>query len=85
MDWVELDNGRQQLPQLSATHCCTCRALGSPPSADGNGTVTKRKKRQSTECKLETFSDSDPGVPELLGDHPLKLILIGSNPSGHAW
>ena len=63
-----------------------CRALGRPPSGDSNGTVAKSKKRKhSTERKQETFSDSDPGVPELLGDRPLRLIIVGTNPSGHAW
>ena len=25
------------------------------------------------------------GVPELLGDAPLRLVLVGHNPSDHAW
>ena len=25
------------------------------------------------------------GVPERLGDHPLRLIILGNNPSDHAW
>lgn len=29
--------------------------------------------------------DNAVGVPELLGDHPLRLIILGNNPSDHAW
>ena len=26
-----------------------------------------------------------PGLPDLLGDHPLRLLIGGNNPSEHAW
>lgn len=34
--------------------------------------------------ELPSLQDA-PGVPERLGDQPLRLIIVGHNPSDHAW
>lgn len=38
-----------------------------------------------TPCSLAEAAITGPGVPEKLGDAPLRLIIVGHNPSEHAW
>lgn len=50
----------------------------------------KRKAASSADAKsapAESPAGQPPpkGVPELLGNAPLRLILVGHNPSDHAW
>lgn len=42
----------------------------------------KRKKVATPPVRLKPGSE---GLPELLGNQPLRLIIVGSNPSDHAW
>lgn len=55
------------------------KLLSSPPQP----TSTKRKRRSKVD-DLPSLQDA-PGVPERLGDQPLRLIIVGHNPSDHAW
>lgn len=43
-----------------------------------------KRKRSSKAEQLPSLQDA-PGVPEKLGDVPLRLIIVGHNPSDHAW
>ena len=61
--------------------CCRLDAEQS----DGNIEQMKKKRRKSVELKPENFDDVTEGLPERLGDHPLRAIIVGTNPSGHAW
>ena len=47
------------------------------------GSRTKRK-RGSKADQLPSLQDA-PGLPEKLGDQPLRLVIVGHNPSDHAW
>jgi hypothetical protein len=42
-------------------------------------------KRRKTDGQVEIFEEGLEGLPERLGDSPLRMIIVGSNPSGHAW
>ena len=43
-----------------------------------------KRKRSSKADQLPSLQDA-PGVPEKLGDKPLRLVIVGHNPSDHAW
>eukprot|EP00884_Botryococcus_braunii_P022302 jgi/Botrbrau1/8756/Bobra.0090s0029.3 len=55
------------------------------------GDPRKGKKARARPIKSRTAEDreemlgSAPGVPERLGDAPLRLIIVGANPSDAAW
>ena len=56
-------------------------------SKERSGTLqrssAKRKKGSKAE-ELPSLQDA-AGLPERLGDQPLRLIIVGHNPSDHAW
>lgn len=56
-------------------------APGPPEASRNQGSSGKRGRSEG--------DDGHPrlalGVPELLPPHPLRLIIIGHNPSAHAW
>lgn len=41
-------------------------------------------KRKLSEAEILAIPGL-PGLPDLLGDHPLRLLIGGNNPSEHAW
>lgn len=47
-------------------------------------TNVAKRKRSSKADQLPSLQDA-PGLPEKLGDQPLRLIIVGHNPSDHAW
>lgn len=47
-------------------------------------TKVVKRKRSSKADPLPSLQDA-PGLPEKLGDQPLRLIIVGHNPSDHAW
>lgn len=49
------------------------------------GAATPSKPKQSRPQKVPPRLKPGIGVPEALGDQPLRLIIVGSNPSDHAW
>lgn len=49
-----------------------------------SSTTPQKRKRSSKADELPSLQDA-PGLPERLGDHPLRLIIVGHNPSDHAW
>lgn len=56
-------------------------------SIQGSGTTqasATKRKRSSKADELPSLQDA-PGLPEKLGDQPLRLIIVGHNPSDHAW
>ena len=55
------------------------KLLSSPPQPS-----SAKRKRRSKVDELPSLQDA-PGVPERLGDQPLRLIIVGHNPSDHAW
>ena len=55
------------------------KLLSSPPQPS-----SAKRKRRSKLDELPSLQDA-PGVPERLGDQPLRLIIVGHNPSDHAW
>lgn len=58
---------------------------GGRPAPAG-GAVSQRGRQIATVARLRAVMSCPPkGVPEKLGDRPLRLILIGHNPSAHAW
>lgn len=62
--------------------------LSGAQASSSNATVSVSKyvkrKRSSKAEQLPSLQDA-PGLPEKLGDHPLRLIIVGHNPSDHAW
>jgi len=62
---------------LSGAQASSCTATPSISKS------VKRKHGSKVE-QLPSLQDA-PGVPEKLGDHPLRLIIVGHNPSDHAW
>lgn len=54
-----------------------------------DGEVRKRSRRKALGSRVPRdradMLARAPGVPELLGDAPLRLIIVGANPSDAAW
>ncbi|KAK9815922.1 hypothetical protein WJX72_012023 [[Myrmecia] bisecta] len=44
-----------------------------------------KPKRKAVKERKKLCLDNAVGVPENLGDWPLRLIIVGTNPSEHAW
>jgi hypothetical protein len=71
------------------------RAAEQPAAAKRTAATQQRraaaKRKAATLMKAEATplaAEGQPapaGVPELLGDAPLRLVLVGHNPSDHAW
>ncbi len=64
-------------------HLSLCREANT-------GSVSKivqptKKRKKSSNIKLEVFDKDLKGLPERLGDRTLRAIIVGTNPSGHAW
>ena len=55
--------------------------LTSPAAASASSGKQKRSRAQKVPERLKPGT----GVPEALGDQPLRLMVVGSNPSDHAW
>ncbi|GMH40337.1 hypothetical protein BSKO_08241 [Bryopsis sp. KO-2023] len=67
------------------------------PSVEGNakrtrevqkGEPSQRCKQPKSKAKQIGSSESGDGIvglPEKLGDSPLRLVIVGHNPSDHAW
>ncbi len=49
-----------------------------------SATPPQKRKRSRKADQLPSLQDA-PGVPEKLGDQPLRLVIVGHNPSDHAW
>ena len=47
--------------------------------------VRPKKRKKCSDYKPEVFDKDLKGLPERLGDKPLRAIIVGTNPSGHAW
>lgn len=66
----------------------TPNAVMTPESSRQSAAATQassaKRKRASKAEQLPSLQDA-PGVPEKLGDQPLRLIIVGHNPSDHAW
>eukprot|EP00198_Chlamydomonas_reinhardtii_P014066 XP_001703403.1 predicted protein [Chlamydomonas reinhardtii] len=70
-------------PQGDGGNVVAAAAGGSTPQSKakaGGGSRSKTAKSDSIPSL-----DSAPGVPEKLGDDPLRLVIVGHNPSEHAW
>ena len=85
------DPGSDQRQKITASpgsqHTGTSLLSGAhASSSNATLSVTKsvKRKRGSKVEQLPSLKDA-PGVPEKLGDHPLRLIIVGHNPSDHAW
>ena len=71
------------------------RAIVQPAATKRTTAVKPRnpaaKRKAATLVKAELTpaavqgQPAPAGVPELLGDAPLRLVLVGHNPSDHAW
>jgi len=59
-------------------------AQASSSNATLSATKSVKRKHGGKVEQLPSLQDA-PGVPEKLGDHPLRLIIVGHNPSDHAW
>ncbi len=46
---------------------------------------TPQKRQRSSKVKELMPLEDCPGVPEMLLDKPLRLIIVGHNPSEQAW
>lgn len=70
-------------------------AVEQPAAAKRYNAVQQRKPAAKRKAATVVKAEADPiavdgqpapaGVPELLGDAPLRLVLVGHNPSDHAW
>lgn len=55
-------------------------------SVPERGAGSQKGRQVATVARLRALMGCPPkGVPEKLGDRPLRLILVGHNPSDHAW
>ncbi|KAL0040019.1 hypothetical protein WJX79_002888 [Trebouxia sp. C0005] len=74
--------------QVAVSQASASSSPSKDPASSSNATLsaTKSVKRKhgSKVKQLPSLQDA-PGVPEKLGDHPLRLIIVGHNPSDHAW
>ncbi|KAL3151326.1 hypothetical protein ABBQ38_013161 [Trebouxia sp. C0009 RCD-2024] len=73
-------NGNSGNPDLASQsphiEGCSNRSSTTPQSS--------KRKRSRKGDELPSLQDA-PGLPERLGDQPLRLIIVGHNPSDHAW
>ena len=77
-------NHAQASPQESSTNTATASPQQSVSPASSSASKSAKRKRSSKTDQLPSLQDA-PGVPEKLGDQPLRLIIVGHNPSDHAW
>ncbi|GLI69099.1 hypothetical protein VaNZ11_013645 [Volvox africanus] len=69
-----------------------------PAGAAGSDATSSGRRTRSGSSKPSTSASPSPsllvrgprgvpprGVPEKLGDRPLRLVIVGHNPSAHAW
>ncbi len=79
---------RQKLTANPGSQHTGTSLLSGTKASSSNATLSAAKsvkrKRSSKMEQLPSLQDA-PGVPEKLGDHPLRLIIVGHNPSDHAW
>ncbi len=80
-----------------STRCTTrgrsssCKTNTKVQTESGNDAIVKanggsrRRARPSGEPASSPPRPPPAGVPEKLGDRPLRLIIVGHNPSAHAW
>ncbi len=54
----------------------------APAALMGSISALKRRRLSAPASLTEEVPAS---LPEKLGDHPLRLIIVGHNPSDHAW
>ncbi|KAF8069663.1 Tdg [Scenedesmus sp. PABB004] len=57
-------------------------AAAAPRGRPAAGAAVRPAKRARTD---QEFPSPPGGLPEKLGDAPLRLMLVGHNPSEHAW
>ncbi|GIL42815.1 hypothetical protein Vafri_192 [Volvox africanus] len=67
-------------------------ATGSSAASSGSGRHTRTGSSKpsapafpSPPLLVPSPPPPPPGVPEKLGDRPLRLVIVGHNPSAHAW
>ena len=77
-------NHAQASPQEYSAHTATTSSQQSVSLASSSAPKSAKRKRNSKADQLRSLQDA-PGVPEKLGDQPLRLIIVGHNPSDHAW
>ena len=58
--------------------------VGSPTQSASPASGRRSKKRKVTQSPTR-LKPGSTGLPEQLGDKPLRLVIVGSNPSDHAW
>jgi TDG/mug DNA glycosylase family protein len=57
-----------------------------PPARRNSSKATAAAAAVNSPSQAQTQAPLPPGgVPEKLGDAPLRLIIVGHNPSSHAW
>jgi len=67
------------------------RSLEIEPGVEGKSSLAEvvapneTPKRRKLSGKVEVFEEGQGGLPERLGNSPLRMIIVGTNPSGHAW
>ncbi|KAG2442614.1 hypothetical protein HXX76_002699 [Chlamydomonas incerta] len=57
----------------------------STPQSRSKAGASSLSKSTKSKSKSMPSLESAPGVPEKLGDAPLRLVIVGHNPSEHAW
>ncbi|GIL73170.1 hypothetical protein Vretimale_4762 [Volvox reticuliferus] len=82
-------------PTDTSTRRKTTRGAVRVPAATGSGATSAGRRTRSgpsnpssSGSPLSSFLVPAPpprGVPEKLGDRPLRLVIVGHNPSAHAW
>jgi len=78
---------RQKLTACRGSQHTGTSLLSGVQASSSNATLTATKsvkRKHGSKVELPSLQDA-VGVPEKLGDHPLRLIIVGHNPSDHAW
>jgi len=78
---------RQKLTASRGSQHTGTRLLSGVQASSSNATLTATKsvkRKRGSKVELPSLQDA-LGVPEKLGEHPLRLIIVGHNPSDHAW
>ncbi|PNH04627.1 hypothetical protein TSOC_009204 [Tetrabaena socialis] len=73
---------RRRPPQAAAR---APPAPAAPPAARGRAASRSQPAAAPSTPPARPATTPPAGVPEKLGDAPLRLVIVGHNPSAHAW
>lgn len=65
--------------------CAIRHSQSSTSDRAQSGVTTALQKKRKAYARDENATTESTGLSELLGPQPLRLILVGHNPSAHAW